>query len=281
MLTTAQLRAAAPNGDPKIIAAIATSAAAVFAKYGINSLNRALGFLSTALEESEFRVLVESPNYSAERMHEVWPRIFPTATSGEPYVGNAQAFFNKVYGGREDLGNTQPNDGYQFRGRGLIQITGRNNYAMLEKKTGLPLLAHPELATDPLHLLECSVALFVEYEGILGYCDEQNWRAVWALVGTGRASGLVINMAAHQSALLALQRAIPIMVDVPVASATILAPSSAAPPAPPAAAPSLSDRFDKVQDKLTQISNPGPQHEGLIARLEDAFHEFEHALHEI
>ncbi|KSV79535.1 lytic enzyme [Sinorhizobium sp. GW3] len=69
----------------------------------------------------------ENLNYSAKRLTEVWPSRFPTLAAAAPYANNPQRLANKVYGGR--LGNVDPGDGWLFRGRGLAQITGRENYA--------------------------------------------------------------------------------------------------------------------------------------------------------
>lgn len=208
-LTEAQILAAAPHALPHIVAAIVSQAPIVFPKYGITNRNRALGFLSTASEESGgFTVLSENLNYGAARAHQVFPSIFPTVESALPYAFNPIAFANRVYGQRMG-NNAQPTYGWLYRGQGLIQITGHDNFAALEKATGLPLLATPAIVTSDEHMLECSVALFVEYPGILAFCDEQRWSAVWALVGSGRATGPVINFQNHMNALTALERAIP------------------------------------------------------------------------
>jgi len=230
--TSAQLRAAAPSGKQEIIDAIANAAPSVFPKYGITNRNRVLGFLSTALEESAFRVLTENLNYTAARLVQVWPSRFPTIASAEPYASSPRALANKVYGGR--MGNTGTDDGWRYRGQGLIQITGKDNFALLQKLTGLPLVAQPDFVTTPEHMLECSVALFVQYDRILDYCDQGAFQKVWALVGTGRANGNIINLANHQAALDALDKALPVWPpDVP-------APK----PVPPTPAkPSLWARF--------------------------------------
>ena len=94
----------------------------------------------------------ENLNYSAKRMTQVWPSRFPTIASAQPYAGNPRALANKVYGGR--LGNTGPNDGWVFRGRGLSQITGRANYA----KFGI--------ADTPEKAGEMATAVSILFEGM-------------------------------------------------------------------------------------------------------------------
>jgi len=99
-------------------------------------------------ESSDLTRLEESLWYSAERLAQVWPRRYPTLKAAEPYAGNPEALANDTYGGR--LGNTMPGDGWKYRGRGAIQLTGRYNYAECAKATGLPLITHPDrLAENP------------------------------------------------------------------------------------------------------------------------------------
>lgn len=218
-LTAEQLLTAAPRANTGIVASIVAAWPDISAKYGLTNRNRALGFLSTACEESGgFIALSENLNYSAERAFQVFGGIFPTVESARPYAFQPEKFANKVYGGR--MGNAGPDDGWRYRGQGLIQITGRNNFAYLEKLTGLPLLDNPAMATSQEHMLECAVALFAAYPRIMTWCDDANWRAVWALVGSGRATGPVINFAAHEAALEAMGRALPEEEASPVPAAT-------------------------------------------------------------
>lgn len=95
--------------------------------YGIDSADILHEFLANVIHEChEFRRYEENLNYSAKRLMQVWQFRFPNLAAAEPYAGNPQKLANKVYGKR--LGNTQPNDGWDFRGGGAIHITGRDNY---------------------------------------------------------------------------------------------------------------------------------------------------------
>ena len=270
-VTIDQLTRAAPTGDPKIISAIAATSGAVFAKYALTSRNRVLGFLSTCLEESQFRTLSENLNYSAERAHEVFPREFPTVASAEPYAYNPQAFADKVYGGR--LGNVGPNAGWLFRGQGLDQITGEANFRLLARLTGLDLVNHPELVTSPENMLGCAAALFINYPGILSYCDRGAWTYVWALVGTGRATGSVINLAAHEAALAALQKAIPALIQVADPAPPPVAPG--APPPLPLTPAQIAAKGMQTAVKAFQVS-AGLEPDGVTGPLTEAA--YEHAL---
>jgi putative chitinase len=95
----------------------------------------------------------ENLNYSAKRLTQVWPGRFPTLSSAQPYANNPQKLANKVYGGR--MGNTGPNDGWLFRGRGLPQITGRDNY----RRAGIE--GNPDKA------LEMATAVRILFDGMI------------------------------------------------------------------------------------------------------------------
>jgi hypothetical protein len=75
---------------------------------------------------------------------------FPTLTSAEAYVKNPRSLAERVYGNRFD---NRPGDGWRYRGRGFVQITGRSNYRDMGNKLGIPLEDHPDLACHPDHAL--------------------------------------------------------------------------------------------------------------------------------
>jgi putative chitinase len=87
--------------------------------------------LATPMIETggSFEPMTENLNYSAKRMCQVWPQRFPTVTSALPYEHNPEKLANRVYAGRMGNGSEASGDGWKFRGRGLCQITGKDNYA--------------------------------------------------------------------------------------------------------------------------------------------------------
>ena len=99
--------------------------------------------------------LEEDLNYSAKRIIAVWPARFPTIGDAMPYAYNPEGLANRTYGGR--LGNTEPGDGWRYRGSGIPMITGKRNYELLQQLTGLPLLDHPELLRTPEGAMRCGL----------------------------------------------------------------------------------------------------------------------------
>jgi putative chitinase len=153
-----------PHGDQHVhglIEGIAAHADEVFTKYGTTSpLVVAMMFGQFSEECGAGLEMEESGAYSAQRLLQVFPTHF-TPQMAHRAAYNPRLVFDIAYGGR--MGNAPPpsDDGYNFRGRGLSQVTGRDGYKALAAKTGLPLTEHPELLSDPDHALECGVADFV------------------------------------------------------------------------------------------------------------------------
>ena len=116
-------------------------------RYQINTRARLCSFLAqTGHESAQFNRLVEGLNYkTAGRLMKVWPRRFPTQALANPYVGNASKLANFVYANRLGNGDKASGDGFRFRGRGIIQLTGRSNYAAVGKELNLALVEDPDL----------------------------------------------------------------------------------------------------------------------------------------
>ncbi len=120
-------------------------------RYQINNPGRVASFLAqTAYESGQFNRLCENLYYTtAARLVAVWPKRFPNEAAAAPYVANEEKLANYVYANRIGNGPESSGDGYKFRGRGLIQITGRSNYAEVGEALGVDLLANPELLLEP------------------------------------------------------------------------------------------------------------------------------------
>lgn len=111
---------------------------------------RQAAFLAQVLVESSVLArLEESLNYSAQRLRQVWPQRFPTDAMAARYAHNAVALANFVYAGRMGNGDEASGDGWRYRGRGLIQLTGRDNYARFAQDMRVDALGTPDLLLQP------------------------------------------------------------------------------------------------------------------------------------
>lgn len=106
-------------------------------------------FLGQVLHESgHLERLEENLNYKTPgRLMAIWPLRFRSRADEAPFLRNPEALANKVYGGR--MGNVNPGDGWRFRGSGLIQVTGADNFRALQEATGIPVYDQPELLREP------------------------------------------------------------------------------------------------------------------------------------
>lgn len=118
--------------------------------------NQAIWLAQCLHESGGLTVFSENLNYSAPALARTWPRRFaedPRAIEIRPnaearaIAGQPESIANVVYGGR--MGNTTPGDGWAYRGRGPIQVTGRESYALAQRDTELPFEDEPDIASSP------------------------------------------------------------------------------------------------------------------------------------
>jgi putative chitinase len=120
----------------------------VFAKYDISTPQRQACFIGQCSHESgNFKTLQENLNYSAEGLMKTWPSRFPTKEVADQYARQPAKIAGKVYNGR--LGNANEEEASKFLGRGLIQLTGKENYEHCGSSLGVDLLSNPDLLSDP------------------------------------------------------------------------------------------------------------------------------------
>lgn len=162
-ITREQLETLFPRGAPEAIDAILTLEDWIASKGLLDTRKRWCHFVAQIAHESGgLTVFEENLNYRADRLCEVFPKCFPTLGRAEEVARQPEAIANIVYADKNRstaLGNTQPGDGWKYRGRGLIQITGRWNYAKYGELIGGDLIADPDRAVSP----EISVKIAVEF----------------------------------------------------------------------------------------------------------------------
>ena len=119
-----------------------------FEKYQINTPKRQACFIGQCMHESGgFKFLKENLNYSAKALMNTWPSRFPDMDTAEKYERQPEKIANKVYSGR--MGNTEDGDGAKYIGRGLIQLTGKDNYKAFGDAIGEDLVSTPQLVEEP------------------------------------------------------------------------------------------------------------------------------------
>lgn len=122
----------------------------VFKEYDISTPERKAAFLSQCSHESgQFNRVVENLNYSSDALRRVWPRHFPSKEISDQYHRQPEKIANKAYANRMGNGSESSGEGWKFRGRGLIQVTGKNNYKACGDFLKLALLSRPELLQEP------------------------------------------------------------------------------------------------------------------------------------
>jgi putative chitinase len=119
---------------------------AVLPEYEINTAERVAGFIAQCAHESGgFKRLKENLNYKWESLRKVFPKYFPTDELAQEYAHKQEQIANRVYGGRMGNGDESSGDGFRYCGRGLIQLTGKNNYTKFAESIGMSVEEVPAL----------------------------------------------------------------------------------------------------------------------------------------
>ena len=160
-------------------------------KFQINTPLRLAHFLAQCGHESGgFRAVQENLNYSSDGLKKIFPKYFPGNLS-ESYARQPQKIASKVYGGRMGNGPESTGEGFKFRGRGYIQLTGKNNYIAFGKSINEDLLSNPDLVSTKYPLL--SAAWFFNKNGLHKIADEGSTDVVVTKI-TRRVNGGTIGL---------------------------------------------------------------------------------------
>jgi len=163
------------------------------AKFQINTPLRLAHFLAQCGHESGgFKATQENLNYSAKGLNGIFKKYFPTEASAAAYARNPQKIANKVYANRMSNGDEASGDGFRFRGRGYIQLTGRANYTLFGKAIGEDVTGNPDVVSGKYALL--SAAWFWSNNGLNKLADGGSTDAVVTTI-TKRVNGGTIGLA--------------------------------------------------------------------------------------
>jgi putative chitinase len=174
---------------------------ATFDKYDINTPRRQSAFLGQCAHESgNFKTLQENLNYSAEGLMKTWPSRFPTKDVADQYARQPAKIAGKVYNGR--LGNTSEEEAAKYLGRGLIQLTGKENYERCGSAIGVDLIGQPNLLAEP-NYAAMSAGWFWNKKGLNELADQQEHGQITKRINGGTL-GLDDRIAKTTKALTAL-----------------------------------------------------------------------------
>ena len=163
-------------------------------RYQIVGSKRIAAFIAQVGHESgQLTHLVENLNYSAEALQRAWPSRFSAKLAAD-VARKPEQIASIAYDNR--MGNTSTGDGWKYRGRGLIQITGKNSYRACGEALGLDLIAQPELLEKPQHAC-MSAAWFWATNGLNTLADAGKFDAITQRINGGQ------NGAADRQALYA------------------------------------------------------------------------------
>jgi putative chitinase len=146
-----------------------------FSQFGILTPNQQAAFIGQCGHEcGHFRILEENLNYRAATLMKLWPKRFPTLEIANAYAGNPKKIANMVYANRMGNRDESSGDGYRFRGRGCIQLTGHANYFHAGKALGVDFVMEPDLVATPKYAA-MTAGWFWSTHGCNEAAEAQDW----------------------------------------------------------------------------------------------------------
>lgn len=202
-ITPEQLSKIMPNLTPAQAKEYAQYFSKTMKEFNINTPQRQAMFLAQVAHESgQMKFMKENLNYSAKGLLATFPKYFNATTAAE-YARQPEKIASHVYANRMGNGTEASGDGWKYRGRGAIQLTGKNNYAAAGKDLGLDLVGNPDLASSP----ETGIRLagwFWNKNNLNTLADEGKFKAVTKRINGGY-NGLADRLAYHEKAWNALK----------------------------------------------------------------------------
>lgn len=156
-----------------------------FARFGIDNTNRQAAFIGQCQHESgNFKTLVENLNYGAYGLTTTWPARFPTLASAAAYARQPEKIANHVYANRMGNGDELSGDGWAYKGRGLIQLTGKNAYTLAGDALGADFMRNPDVVAQPTYAA-LTAGWFWSTNRLNICADAQDWVALTRKINGG------------------------------------------------------------------------------------------------
>lgn len=163
--------------------------------YGINTPLRIAHFMAQIHHESGLKPISENLNYSAQGLATTFKKYFATIALANSYARQPQRIANRVYANRMGNSNEASGDGWKYRGRGFLQITGKNNYELIAKETDLNCVENPDLLLEEANAM-ISALWFWKRNNLNQFSDRNDIMTLTRRINGG------LNGIAHRKELL-------------------------------------------------------------------------------
>jgi len=175
-----------------------------FTRFGIDSVYQQAAFIGQCGHEcGNFRILEENLNYRAATLMKLWPKRFPSLEVANQYAGNPKKIANNVYASRMGNRDESSGDGYRFRGRGCIQLTGHANYFHAGQALGVDFVMEPDLVATP-KFAALTAGWFWSTHGCNQLAQDKNWVGLTKKINGGTI-GLEDRIKHTEEAILVLR----------------------------------------------------------------------------
>ena len=156
-----------------------------FAKFQIATVRQQASFIGQCSHEcGNFKILEENLNYRAATLMKLWPKRFPTQEIANSYEKNPKKIANMVYSSRMGNRDEASGDGYRFRGRGCIQLTGHSNYFHASQACGVDFVMNPDLVATPQYAA-MTAGWFWSTHNCNPLAENQDWIALTKKINGG------------------------------------------------------------------------------------------------
>ena len=186
IITPAKLKEIMPKASDENIARYVPALNEEMGADEINTPLRIAHFIAQIAHESgSFHYSAENLNYSAKALRAVFGKYFPTDEEAEAYARQPEKIANRVYANRMGNGDEASGEGWKFRGRGLIQLTGKDNYTKCGAGTDMDLISDPDQLANDANAAVAASGWFWDSRGLNAYADKDDVETITKRINGG------------------------------------------------------------------------------------------------